>query len=145
MSINPLRKFLPAALPALLLLPAGPAHESHEPAPTGRLLCVDLGDKAACFAPGTPPEYVEEWLRRLPTYSGDRGKENFNKAARWTVTALQTSTGPQGNPAIVTWGLLPDGVNIPSGVGRRRGRACCTRCSTPTFPRPPGRPRSGRR
>ncbi len=83
----------------------------------GEPLCIDLGDLALCLHPDTPPDQVEELLRRLPAFVESRDKTNFNSQARWSATALQPSTGVQGDPAIITWGFLPDGVMIPSGVG----------------------------
>lgn len=103
---------------AAMITAEGLARLSHDP---NGGLCVDLGDKAACFHPDTPQEYVEEWIRRLPTSLLDRQKTNFDVQARWSTTALQASTGVQGDPAIITWGFLPDGINIPSGVGEPAG------------------------
>jgi hypothetical protein len=61
-----------------------------------------------CFAPGTPPEYVEYISRLvfgdfLPAYARD---------ARWTSTSYG-STGSTGNPIRLRWSFVPDGVQLP--------------------------------
>lgn len=65
-----------------------------------------------CFAPGTPPEYVEYVSRLifgdfLPAYARD---------ARWTSTSYG-STGSLGNPIRLRWSFVPDGVQLPGLSG----------------------------
>ncbi|HOX25419.1 MAG TPA: matrixin family metalloprotease [Candidatus Krumholzibacteria bacterium] len=74
--------------------------------------CVVTDALALCIHPDTPPEQVEEILRRLPTWSGDK----YSLNARWTNTAVNGTTG--GNsPITLTYSFLDDGVYIPGGAG----------------------------
>ena len=61
-----------------------------------------------CFAPGTPPEYVE-YVSRL--IFGDF-LPAYNRGARWTSTSYG-STGNRGNPIRLRWSFVPDGVQLP--------------------------------
>ncbi len=103
---------------AAMITAAGLAAKSPEEL---RELCVDLGGFSTCFHPDTPQEYVDQWIRRLPTYRDERQKESYNRQARWSATALQPSTGIMGDPTVITWGFLPDGINIPGNVGEPAG------------------------
>src|SRR5262245_10340439 len=35
---------------------------------------------------------------------------------RWSNTATNPSTGPQGTPVTITWSLAPDGTDIPADL-----------------------------
>ena len=48
--------------------------------------CIMTDDMALCLAADTPPEVVEELLRKLPTWTGDDG-DRYNRVGRWTVFA----------------------------------------------------------
>ncbi|MFN7019076.1 MAG: matrixin family metalloprotease [Fimbriimonadales bacterium] len=65
-----------------------------------------------CFAPGTPPEYVE-YVSRL--IFGDF-LPAYNIGARWTSTSYG-STGSRGNPIRLRWSFVPDGVLLPGLSG----------------------------
>jgi hypothetical protein len=63
---------------------------------------------AVCFAPGTPPEYMAEWQRRI----WERTPLDYNIGGRWTQTATNGSTGNQGDPVHLTYSFVPDGLNV---------------------------------
>ncbi len=77
-----------------------------------------------CFAPGTPLHVVEEagrareqrvqqWMTSLDLpdsrhqYLGDR----------WTSSATSGSVSGQGDPIVLTWSVVPDGTELPTGIG----------------------------
>lgn len=68
-----------------------------------------------CFAPGTPPEYVE-YVSRL--VFGDFFPA-YNAQARWTSTSYG-STGSQGTPIRLRWSFVPDGTLLPGLSGSSR-------------------------
>lgn len=65
-----------------------------------------------CFAPGTPQDYVDYISSQL---YGDFNPA-YNASGRWTSTSYG-SVGSRGNPLRLRWSFVPDGVNIPNGVG----------------------------
>jgi hypothetical protein len=65
-----------------------------------------------CFAPGTPPEYVEYISRLL---FGDF-MPAYNAQARWSSTSYG-GTGSTGNPVRLRWSFVPDGVQLPGISG----------------------------
>ena len=65
-----------------------------------------------CFAPGTPPEYVE-YISRL--IFGDF-LPAYNAGTRWSSTSYG-STGSRGNPIRLRWSFVPDGVQLPGLSG----------------------------
>ena len=77
--------------------------------------CIMTDDMALCLAADTPPEVVEELLRKLPTWTGDDG-DRYNRVGRWTVFASGFS-GILGEPITLTYSFIPDGVVIPGGTG----------------------------
>lgn len=65
-----------------------------------------------CFAPGTPPEYVE-YVSRL--IFGDFFP-SYSLGARWSSTSYG-STGSRGNPIRLRWSFVPDGTLLPGLSG----------------------------
>ncbi|MCS6918456.1 MAG: matrixin family metalloprotease [Fimbriimonadales bacterium] len=65
-----------------------------------------------CFAPGTPPEYVE-YVSRL--IFGDF-LPAYNPGSRWSSTSYG-GTGNLGNPIRLRWSLVPDGTQLPGPSG----------------------------
>ncbi len=65
-----------------------------------------------CFAPGTPPEYVE-YISRL--IFGDF-LPAYNAGTRWSSTSYG-GTGSTGNPIRLRWSFVPDGVQLPGLSG----------------------------
>ena len=65
-----------------------------------------------CFAPGTPPWYVE-YVSRL--IFGDF-LPAYDAAARWGSTSYG-STGARGNPVQLRWSFVPDGTLLPGVSG----------------------------
>lgn len=67
---------------------------------------------ALCFAPGTPPEVIEAFTRRMMImeieFDGDGGAA-YQLVSRWS--------GTQGSPRALTWSFIPNGVSIPGGAG----------------------------
>ncbi|MBM4116508.1 matrixin family metalloprotease [bacterium] len=74
--------------------------------------CVQTAERSFCLAPDTPPEVVEELLRKLPTWIEPEG-DRYNRVDRWSLTASGFS-GILGDPVILTYSFLPDGTYIPS-------------------------------
>ncbi|MCC6426145.1 MAG: matrixin family metalloprotease [Phycisphaerales bacterium] len=74
----------------------------------------------ACYDPENPPSaemmaWMDENLYGGGLSNWDSGwGDNYNLGARW-------SPGSQGDPYNLTWSLVPDGLNIPSGVGEPAG------------------------
>lgn len=65
-----------------------------------------------CFAPGTPPEYVD-YVSRL--IFGDF-LPAYDASTRWSSTSYG-STGSRGNPIRLRWSFVPDGVRLPGLSG----------------------------
>jgi hypothetical protein len=71
---------------------------------------------AACFAEGTDPEYMKQVMQQMfemwhPSDEEDEGEgPQYNSVDRF-------GSGSQGDKAHVTWSFVPDGLNIPSGIG----------------------------
>ena len=63
---------------------------------------------AVCFDEGTPDEYVTEWQHRI----WGNVPFDFQIGDRWSHTATNPNTGGQGDPVIITYSFLPDGVII---------------------------------
>lgn len=74
--------------------------------------CIITETLSLCIHPDTPPERVEELLRRLPTWEGDR----YQLQQRWTLTATDGDVSGR-DPINLTYSFLPDGVYIPGGAG----------------------------
>jgi Matrixin/Bacterial pre-peptidase C-terminal domain len=75
---------------------------------------VDPGERdytvVACFAEGTPREYVDFVNQRVDAFNQlvDPGLR-YQLSGRWT--------GAQGAPLTLRWSFVADGLNIPNGVG----------------------------
>jgi len=135
-----LRHHTPLALCALALAPPGSSRERPP---------------AACFAEGTPWEYVErvqkEQLDPLARTSLSAPAEDFQftDGNRWSRTATNPTTLVQGDPTTITWSVVPDGTPItrqytgestagsslraastPSTAARACGGRSCSRSST---------------
>ena len=123
---------------ALLFVPAVQAAEPEEPTlmealqklPPGvaqaLLMQMDLAAAerglAVCFAPDTPASYAEEITQRFALgseYFG--GLSRYQAGNRWSNTATNGGGLGQGEPVTLTWSYIPDGTNIPSGVGEPSG------------------------
>ncbi|MCA9242543.1 MAG: matrixin family metalloprotease [Phycisphaerales bacterium] len=66
----------------------------------------------ACFAPGTPEDYIE---RVEALMFANEQFANFSAASRWTTAANGSATG-NGTPIIITYSFVPDGViGVPNG------------------------------
>jgi len=93
-----------------------------------------------CFDPKTPPEYVERMTEDIgigtdKMGSGGKSKSGarngdpldaaeFQLTSRWTATATNGGGLGQGDPTVITWSYLPDGVFIPSpGSGLPAGNS----------------------
>jgi len=70
--------------------------------------CIVTRDLALCIHPDTPPERVDEILRGLPTWSGDK----YQLGQRWSTTATDGDVG-LNSPINLTYSFLDDGVWIP--------------------------------
>ncbi|HRI44830.1 MAG TPA: matrixin family metalloprotease [Fimbriimonadaceae bacterium] len=74
---------------------------------------VDLGPAVACFADGTPQEVIDAFLAAMRNlengaWPGEFGAQ-YQNSTRWT--------GSQGDPRMLRWSFVPDGLNIPNGIG----------------------------
>ncbi len=67
-----------------------------------------------CFAEGTDPAIVNAVSQAL--YGQYGNPLDYQANSRWSTTA-NGSTGSQGNPIILTYSFVPDGVSIPPGAG----------------------------
>ena len=76
------------------------------------IFAPEVSPPVACFDGLNPPapEVVESLERAMRGYGA-----RYVVSARWTATAAG-SVGPAGNPAILTYSLVPDGVIIPGQV-----------------------------
>ncbi|MCB1059833.1 MAG: matrixin family metalloprotease [Calditrichaeota bacterium] len=63
--------------------------------------------RAFCFDPGTPDEEVMKLVNRI--YNNPA---SYIASSRWTSTASGT-TGGQGDPTVLTYSFVPDGVTVP--------------------------------
>jgi hypothetical protein len=68
-----------------------------------------------CFAPGTPPDYVERISRELFGHFGPA----YDAGGRWSTTSFG-STGSRGNPIRLRWSFVPDGTSTPGLSGQAR-------------------------
>jgi serralysin len=64
---------------------------------------------AACFAEGTREDVMAHVMDQL----GFPDEFRYNLVNRWP--------GSQGDPLVLTWSFIPDGVTIPSGIGEGSG------------------------
>ncbi|MDP0491915.1 MAG: matrixin family metalloprotease [Verrucomicrobiota bacterium JB023] len=94
-------------------------HTSEEtPSPHPRPFSVPL---AACFAPGTPQDLVDDYgnpksTKDLSPYSllYPELSKALQLSSRWSTTATDGSgQGTQGNPVTVTWSIVADGTSAP--------------------------------
>ena len=68
---------------------------------------------AFCFAPDTDEEIVRIVSQLI--YGVDRPWD-YQAGNRWSTTA-HGGTGGQGDPITITYSFVPDGVNVPDGIG----------------------------
>ncbi len=66
----------------------------------------------ACFAPGTSAETMGAFNRAIFAF-----QDRFTPGPRWEVTATNPSTGDYGTPIVLTYSFVPDGTEIPNGIG----------------------------
>lgn len=74
---------------------------------------VDLGPAIACFAEGTPEEVMQAFTAAMQNlddgaWPGDFGAQ-YQNGTRWT--------GSQGDPRLLRWSFVPDGLSISNGIG----------------------------
>ncbi|MFN9421302.1 MAG: hypothetical protein ACK578_27935, partial [Pirellula sp.] len=89
-----------------------------------RLVCEGLERRElmAVFAPGTTEEYRDAWYAAHPILFNESGGGNsvpgageFNlQGGRWTNPVGGPSPN-MGDPARVTWSIVPDGTRVGSG------------------------------
>jgi hypothetical protein len=85
---------------------ATPSSESDAVSPRG-IRRRPFRPRAACFAPGTPPDILEQYDDAAA----------YSAIFRWATTA-SGPTGSSGYPITLTYSFVPDGVDIPnSGIG----------------------------
>ncbi len=58
----------------------------------------------ACFAPGTSPEYMNQFVEAL---RGVRGAA-YSASGRWSFTSSDGATGGSGDPITLTYSFVPD-------------------------------------
>lgn len=74
---------------------------------------VDLGPAVACFAEGTPQEVIDAFTTAMQNledgaWPGELGTQ-YQIGSRWT--------GSQGDPRLLRWSFVPDGLSISNGIG----------------------------
>jgi hypothetical protein len=105
------------------------------------LMAVDSA--APVFAPGTPQEYVNEWINRLKAGNGQQSGEgnsgNFEVGnRRWSNPTGGGSTN-QGDTATVSWSIVPDGTRWHRSseqldcIYGRHLRQCLWPCAKPSL------------
>jgi hypothetical protein len=78
---------------------------------------------AACFDPSKPPsEAVMAKLEAAMRQAVDESGLKYQVGGRWSgnyvgADGVTRSYGASGDPIVMTWSLVPDGVSISSGVG----------------------------
>ncbi len=93
---------------------------------------AETAPMALCFDPKTPSDYVEKMtglgvgtdkLGNGAKTKGageeegdDGGAYAFQLTGRWTATATNGGGLAQGDPTVLTWSYMPDGVFIPSAA-----------------------------
>ena len=83
-----------------------------------QLMAIDSA--APIFAPGTPQGYVDHWIEKLGNPNLGEGSNPINlQGSRWVNPVGGTSANP-GDPATVTWGIVPDGTLVPGINGTTR-------------------------
>jgi uncharacterized repeat protein (TIGR01451 family) len=95
-----------AALPS-----AGHATRAMGP----RTLRVSTKPPAVCFGPGTDPAYIDSVYQSLELDALQPQLFQFIDGDRWFRTATDGTGLQLGEPTILTWSVVPDGTNIPSG------------------------------
>ncbi|MEZ4386284.1 MAG: matrixin family metalloprotease [Candidatus Krumholzibacteriia bacterium] len=108
-SLDPVQMMLRESVGQLVLRDAGRVFGVDSPQ-----YCITSRSLAACIHPDTPPERVDEILRSLPTWIDD---DRYNLGQRWSATAIDGSTGGNGQPIHLTYSFVDDGVYIPGGSG----------------------------
>ena len=76
-----------------------------------------MGLVAACFAPGTSPEYMERLLARAEAAGGRNAVAKGISWFRWRRTATDAGPVPQGDPLTITWAVVADGTPVPGALG----------------------------
>ena len=66
----------------------------------------------ACWAPGTDMDIVTAFSAASRAPEGTSLSASYYIGSRWSTTATDGSGLGRGDPTTITWGLLPDGVNI---------------------------------
>ncbi len=77
-----------------------------------RIATSGIAYQAFCFDPGTSEEDVINLLNRI--YPDWNNPALYISSSRWTSTATGT-TGVQGEPTVLTYSFVPDGVTVPDG------------------------------
>lgn len=65
------------------------------------------------YHPDTDPGYVQGH----PSSGRGLGRYTFNDQSRWSQTATDGGGLTQGDPTTVTWGIAPDGTQVPAAGG----------------------------
>jgi hypothetical protein len=76
------------------------------------------------YAPGTPMEIVEEHEHSLHVHDGAESSPFTvgGSALRWSSTASDGWNSTQGNPARLTWSIVPDGTPTIGDSGSASGK-----------------------
>ncbi|MBL0060559.1 MAG: matrixin family metalloprotease [bacterium] len=77
-----------------------------------RIATSGIAYQAFCFDPGTSEEDVINLLNHV--YPDWNNPALYISSSRWTSTATGT-TGVQGEPTVLTYSFVPDGVAVPDG------------------------------
>jgi hypothetical protein len=74
---------------------------------------IDLGPAIACFAEGTPEEVIQAFTAAMQNL--DDGAWPSELSAQYQIGSRWT--GSQGDPRMLRWSFVPDGLSISNGVG----------------------------
>jgi len=81
----------------------------HNPTAIASLSAPTEPPMDVCFAPGTPDSYMAEVERNI---WGGRSSLDYFLGGRWSQTATEANTGPEGTPITLTYSFIPDGTTI---------------------------------
>ncbi len=107
-----IRAFAYAVLAALLAWGGRATWQAERQGPAGQPTTPpDSAMLSFCFAPDTDEAYIQSLYQRLGQTPG-LSPFQFNDGSRWQATVNSPAPLFQGDPTVITWSLIADGVSI---------------------------------
>lgn len=69
----------------------------------------------ACFAPGTPPEIIDAFHDAMENAADGAWPPRDGVGVEYQLNSRWT--GSQGDPRVIRWSFVPDGLSISNGIG----------------------------